>query len=71
MLEQVLLILLVLMSVAIIALLWMLAGGVRRSGAKTGEYFRLYISRRWRPRRLLPSSRTLCSGRWPSSRMLG
>ena len=42
MLEQVLLILLVLMSAAIIALLWMLAGGVRRSGAKTGEYFRLY-----------------------------
>lgn len=42
MLEQVLLILLVLMSAAILALLWMLAGGVRRSGAKTGEYFRLY-----------------------------
>ena len=42
MLEQVLLILLVLMSAAIIALLWMLAGGMRRSGAKTGEYFRLY-----------------------------
>ena len=70
MLEQVLLILLVLMSAAIIALLWMLAGGVRRSGAKTGEDFRLY-NQSARLRRPLPSSRTLCSGRWLSSRMLG